>query len=63
MQKHHVGGKPSFVRGQVGWPVVPPEMIAKGMMFIWSDGAGGLEKSELPLCRAFILPTALVPNH
>lgn len=32
-------------------------------MFIWSDGAGGLEKSELPLCRAFILLTAPVCNH
>lgn len=55
--------KPSFVTGRAGWPIVPAEMIAEGRMFIWSDGAGGLEKSELPLCRAFRLPTAPVPNH
>lgn len=63
VQKDRVGSKPSFVTGRAGWPIVPAEMIAEGRMFVWSDGAGGLEKSELPLCRAFILPTAPVPNH
>lgn len=63
VQKHHIGGKPGFVTGRARQPIVPVEMIAKGRMSISSDGGGGLEKSELPLCRAFILPTAPVPNH
>lgn len=38
------------------------EIIAKGRMFVWSDGARGLEKSELPVCRASQpqLPSLLV---
>lgn len=29
MQKAHVGGKPSFVTGRAGRPIVPAEMTAK----------------------------------
>lgn len=62
-KKHHVGGKLSFITGGVGWPILPAGRITNGRMFIWSDGAGGLEKSELPLWRAFIFLTALPLNQ
>lgn len=58
---HPVGGKPSFVTERAGW-LVAAEIIAKGRMFIWSDGARDLEKSEVPVCRALQpqLPSLLV---
>lgn len=71
-QKHHIGGKPSFVTGRAGWPIVSTEMIAKGRMFIflrWSRRLGedrvALMQGQCPphTPSAFIFPTAPVPKH